>query len=193
MWAAVVSMSLVGPSDVRAAEPPVGEASSATAGPPVASPATAVVVVDPFRQTPVEKTPRSQTERGKREAAWTMFGVGSGVLTVTYLGTAFAGAALWDGARASQRYGGQSSTTRRELAYGASLMIPVAGPFIGMGFSGTAMRSLGLGVSGVLQVSGLVVAYFGARNLLRLRRAKRVRLSGGVTPTSTQAGLTVRF
>lgn len=62
-----------------------------------------------------------------------------------------------------------------------------------MGFSGSAMRSLGLGISGVLQASGLVVALLGTRNLLRLRRARRLGSSAGATSTSTHAALTLRF
>lgn len=191
-----MSMTLVVPSDVRAAEPPVGAAPSAAVAP--ASTMAAVQFVDPFAEVPPappapDPVPRSQTEQGRREIAWTLFGVGSAVLTVTYLGTAFSGASVWDSARATQRENGMSPAVRRDLAYGASLMVPVAGPFVGIGFSGSAMRSLGLGLSGVLQAGGLVVAFIGTRNLLRQRRARRLAVSAGATPTSTHAALTLRF
>ena len=187
-------MTLVVPSDVRAAEPPVGAAPPAAGAPASTTPMAAVPIVDPFAEVPpAVPVPRSQTDQGRREIAWTLFGVGFSVLTVTYLGTAFAGASVWDNARAIQHQDGASRQVRRDLAYGVSLMVPIAGPFVGMGFSGSAMRSLGLGISGVLQASGLVVAFIGTRNLLRLRRARRFGVSAGATPTSTHAALSVRF
>lgn len=111
---------------------------------------------------------------------------------VSYLSTAFAGAVIWDDSRASSQ-GPMSRDVRRRLRYGATLMVPGVGPLVAMGWSGSAVRSMGLGISGALQVGGLVMTYIGARNHIRMNRQRWLSIGGAATSSLAQASLRIRF
>ncbi len=72
-------------------------------------------------------------------------------------------------------------------------MVPGIGPFAGMFFSGSATRSLGLGLSGVFQLAGLGMTFVGLRTRRRLKRETKMSFTGGATRNSAQATMAIRF
>ncbi len=167
-------------------------------GPPVVpTPATAqrVLSVPVFASGPSPTTPTDAYARPahqRRDVASALLGTGASLFLVSYLSTAFAGAVIWDDSRASSQ-GPMSRDVRRRLRYGATLMVPGVGPLVAMGWSGSAVRSMGLGISGALQVGGLVMTYIGARNHIRMNRQRWLSIGGAATSSLAQASLRIRF
>ncbi len=143
------------------------------------------------------KSAAGPTDAQRRDTATVLLSLGASAFVVSYLGTAFAGAAAWDDARARRRESEHPErfrrTRNRDLVYGASLMVPVVGPFVGIGFSGSAARSLGLGISGALQAGSLLMAIAGARGLIRLRKGRKLTLSAKAGVTGAQASVAISF
>lgn len=65
----------------------------------------------------------------------------------------------------------------RQRRRGRSLLVPIAGPFLAMRHSETALQSYGLAVAGTLQAAGLAIAIVGAVRNGKRRRAKRTSLT----------------
>jgi hypothetical protein len=89
---------------------------------------------------------------------------GVGVFTVSYLISAVAGAVLID-------------SGAEEV--GRPLFIPIAGPFIGVSRTDSAVASLGLAFGGIAQLAGLGMGIGGGVMLARSRRQAQLSFSPG--------------
>jgi hypothetical protein len=127
-------------------------------------------------------------------SGWVMFGV-------TYLGTAAIGAGLVD----ANGYACRDDYARCH-AVGRYMLIPVAGPFIAVGPSESALGSIFLVFAGIAQTAGLAMGIAGTamyvadgkaqRQVLNadgLRLTKRMRLNAGTRLGGATLGLNMRF
>lgn len=143
---------------------------------------------------PVYAGPKKR-RKGMMVGGWVMLG-GS------YLFTALTGAIIADGK-------GVCSEPERCNRVGTYMLIPVAGPFIAIGPSNTAVGSFFLGFAGLTQVAGLVMGIAGTamyvadgraqemafmnRDGLRLTRRLRLNASPSARYDGGMLGLNYRF
>lgn len=89
---------------------------------------------------------------------------GLGVFSISYIISVTAGAILIDSG---------------EEEVGRPLLIPVAGPFIGIGRTSSAVAGLGLGFGGIAQLAGLGMAIGGGVMFGRSRRQAQMSFTPG--------------
>ena len=103
-------------------------------------------------------------------------GAGFGVFALTYLGSAFYGAAVFDRREGDfldqpSGSGGFASEDQRR-AYGRRMMIPVAGPFAAAAVAPSATEALLTSLAGVAQVAGLSLGVAGSVVFARARKRR---------------------
>ncbi len=168
---------------------------------------------DPFEQTPAESAPAPQAAPVPSPAATLapapppaptgpkldkraepLLAAGLSTFAALYGLTAYVGAATIDRARDINRdewSDGNGNMTRNR---GRALLIPVAGPFIAMRFTGSARRKYWQAVNGGLQAGSLAMAIIGARMYGQHRRAKRrAQFTASASPQGAQLGMSMRF
>lgn len=122
-----------------------------------------------------------------------MIVAGVSVTVGVYLFTSMAGAIAID--KANDRRDGYvdnplmpdapAPTYERQRRRGRALLVPVAGPFLAIRHSDSALQSYGLAVAGTLQAAGMAFAIVGAVRNAKRRRAKRASM--------TANGLSIKF
>jgi len=150
----------------------------------------------PYGQQPYAEPPPPPRRRraGLMISGWVMFGV-------TYLGTAAIGAGLVD----ANGYACRDDYARCH-AVGRYMLIPVAGPFIAIGPSDSALGSVSLAFAGLAQTAGLVMGIVGtamfvadgkaqrqAFNADGFRLSKRLRMNAGPRLGGATLSLNMRF
>ncbi|MFH2008491.1 MAG: hypothetical protein ABI333_18030 [bacterium] len=120
--------------------------------------------------------------KGLMIAGWIMFGVSYIVAIVT-------GAAMLD-----LNEGGLCGVDCKNI--GGSLLIPVAGPFIAMGWSGSHSGRIMLALWGAVELAGVLMGVIGTVKYINgmkdYNRAKRRRQYGGI-PVTDHLSLTAGF
>ena len=76
---------------------------------------------------------------------------------------------------------------------GKAMMIPIAGPFIAIGKTDSAVRRFGLATSGSMQLAAIGLLIAGAIKHARYKEAKRWSVAAMPTATGGRASLAVRF
>lgn len=163
---------------------------------PVASaPAPApVVVVAPASvppPRPVGPPPTPSRLKGGNE----MIIAGGVSLGVFYFFTSLAGAVAIDKARDGRTdpLTGQHSIDKRKLNYGRGMLIPIAGPFIAMGYTDSAKQRWAAVLTGSVQAAGAVLVLAGMVRNARLRRWERMQVGAGYTPGGAGVAISGRF
>ena len=113
-----------------------------------------------------------------------------------YFFTSLAGAVIIDKARdrKTDAYTGekQELDTRR-LNYGRALLVPVAGPFIGLAYTSSAKERWAAALTGAVQVTGVVLTMVGLTQKARARRAQRYSVGAQVAAGTAMLSLGGRF
>lgn len=163
---------------------------------PVASaPAPApVVVVAPAHvppPRPVGPPPTPSRLKGGNE----MIIAGAVSFGVFYFFTSLAGAVAIDKARDGRTdpITGHHSIDKRKLNYGRGMLIPVAGPFIAMGYTDSAKQRWAAVLTGSVQAAGAVLVLAGMVRNARLRRWERMQVGAGYTPGGAGVSISGRF
>lgn len=176
--------------------PEAPEAATASEEPaPVAAPIVAETPPAPVLTATTAPPPPAAKGPHLDSRAEPLLAAGLGGFGTLYLLTAYAGAHAIDKARDMSHgdYGddNEGQMTRNR---GRALLIPVAGPFIGMHFTNSARRKYWLAINGSLQASTLVMGIIGARMFAKHRRAKRrAQLTAAAGPDGAQLGMAMRF
>lgn len=129
----------------------------------------------PHQQAPKVYAP----SKGLMIAGWIMFGV-------SYIISAVTGAAMLD-----LNEGGLCGDECKNV--GGALLVPVAGPFIAMAWSGSHLGRAMLALMGAVEVAGLVMGIIGTmRYVSGMRAYRKAMRHGGIPVTENlilQAGL----
>ena len=118
------------------------------------------------------------------------------MLTTIYLVTSLRGAFAIDRARKSRTdplTGQEWPIDQRRVTFGRTLLVPVLGPFVAMGYTDSAVARLGAAVSGTAQVAGAVMLLAGIVAKRRIRRARRFGWTAGATHDGAMVGIHGRF
>jgi hypothetical protein len=82
---------------------------------------------------------------------------------------------------------------RRRISYGRALLVPVAGPFIAMAHTDTAIQRWGSALTGAAQVTGALLVLAGMVRNARARRWERVSLGAGYGAGGASVSIAGRF
>jgi hypothetical protein len=88
---------------------------------------------------------------------------------------------------------GKRTIDHRKLNYGRGLLIPVAGPFIAMGYTDSARQRWAAVMTGSVQVAGTVLVLAGMIRNARARRWDRMRVGAGFAQGGATVSLSGRF
>jgi hypothetical protein len=199
------------------AQPPVAAAAAPAAGAPVATPTesigtpapvvaapaasgasspTAVVVQVPPAVVSSPPPPRlAPTPPPRLPDGKQMIVAGASTLGTFYFFSSLGGALTIDRAhhRTTDAAGKHSEPDRRRINFGRALMIPVAGPFVAMGYADTALQRWGAALTGAAQLTGAVLVLAGMVRKARARRWERVSLGAGYAAGGATVSLAGRF
>lgn len=207
------------PSVTEAAAPmPVAPAAAGPAAPavaaPVAAPAPAaapvgpIAIADPWASAPssvpvpvaspvppprlVGPPPPPPPSKGDGKD---LIVIGLSTFGAFYLFTSLAGAVIIDNTRDKKYddYGEPRATDTKRLNYGRALLVPVAGPFIGMRYTDSAKERWGLALTGSVQVAGVIMTAVGLIRHARTKRAQRFGVGGGMAAGGGVVSLSGRF
>lgn len=113
-----------------------------------------------------------------------------------YFFTSLAGAVIIDKARdrETDAYTGEKrELDTRRLNYGRALLVPVAGPFIGLAYTSSAKERWAAALTGAVQVTGVVLTMVGLTQKARARRAQRYSVGAQVAAGTAMLSLGGRF
>lgn len=166
-------------------------ATAPVAAPPAPTPAPSTVVVNVPPPRPVGPPPPPSRLKGGNE----MIIAGGVSLGVFYFFTSLAGAVAIDKARDGHRDSitGAHSIDKRKLNYGRGMLIPIAGPFIAMGYTDSAKQRWAAVFTGSVQAAGAVLVLAGMVRNARLRRWERMQIGAGYAPGGAGVSISGRF
>jgi hypothetical protein len=150
----------------------------------------APVVSSPPPPRPV-LTPPLRLRGGKQ-----LIAAGAVTLGTFYFFSSLAGALVIDKGRKPRHdstTGALERPDRRRTNYGRALLVPVAGPFIAMAYSDTAMQRWGAVLNGAAQVTGVVLVLAGMVRNARARRWERMSFGAGPAAGGATISLSGRF
>jgi hypothetical protein len=113
-----------------------------------------------------------------------------------YFFTSLAGAVIIDKARdrKTDAYTGEKrELDTRRLNYGRALLVPVAGPFIGLAYTSSAKERWAAALTGAVQVTGVVLTMVGLTQKVRARRAQRYSVLANAGAGTAMLSLRGRF
>ncbi len=186
-----------------AASAPVAAAPIAAA-PVAAAPVAAAPVADPWSPPPPAPSATPSSVPPPRVVAppppshgdgKDLIAIGLSTFGAFYFFTSLAGAVIIDNARERRldEYGERTAANTNRINYGRALLVPVAGPFIGIRYTDSAKERWGAAFTGSVQVAGVVMAAVGAIRHARARRAQRFAVGAGMASGGGVVSLTGRF
>jgi hypothetical protein len=190
------------PTPIAAA--PAVEPAPAIAAPTIAAPAPAAwqpaPTPPPVVQAPAVPPPRlvaPPPPRVRVTEGNDLIAAGLASFGGFYFFTSLAGAVIIDKARDRNEIDAYTGEKReldtRRLNYGRALLVPVAGPFIGLAYTSSAKERWGAALTGAVQVTGVVLTMVGLTQKARARRAQRYAVGAGVGAGTAMLSLRGRF
>jgi len=121
--------------------------------------------------------------------------IGLSTFGAFYFFTSLAGAVIIDKARDRKydEYGEVKAMNTKRLNYGRALLVPVAGPFIGIRYTDSAKERWGAVLTGSVQVAGVITTAVGLIRHARTRRAQRFGVGAGMAAGGGVVSLSGRF
>jgi hypothetical protein len=167
-----------------AAAGPAAPAPAPVAAPPIADPWSA----SPPPPAPVASVPPPPPPRlvapppPSRDDGKDLLAVGLSTFGAFYFFTSLAGAVIIDNARDRGRdeYGELRPMNTKRVNYGRALLVPVAGPFIGIRYTDSAKERWGAALTGSVQVAGVIMTAVGLVRHARAKRAQRFDVGAGM-------------
>lgn len=168
--------------------PALAPAPAPAAAAPTPPPSAAIVCPPP--PTPAQTDVKKGT---------TLIASGLALSGATYFFSALSGAITIDKARDKAQPddpltpANEAHATDRERKRGQLLMVPIAGPFLAMKHTDSAVQQFGNAFNGTLQVTGIVLAIAGFVQRSRYKQAKRWGLAAGPGPDGARISFDMRF
>jgi hypothetical protein len=182
------AVSPVAAAPVAAPAPaPMGPVADPWAAPPPPAPVASSV---PPPRLVAPPPPRPSHGDGKD-----LIAIGLSTFGAFYFFTSLAGAVIIDNTRDRKydEYGEAKPTDTKRLNYGRALLVPVAGPFIGIRYTDSAKERWGAALTGSVQVAGVIMTAVGLIRNARYRRAQRFGVGAGMAAGGGVVSLSGRF